>query len=256
MNTPILMPVFGATATALVTYNHLDNAIRKHFTDNEIIWCYSSRLGTKKTPHQKDAAHLSLEEALRQLNARQIDRVVVQPLHLLPGNEFHDLQKTIRNSGLASITAMPLLTTPYDYHTIGEILRPTITEIPKKAILLLGHGTTHPTWSAYYCLEKILRQKFGERIFVGALEKFPDSQGLPDEIRAAGFTEVCIIPFLLIAGMHYNRDIVGDGRASWMTRLRNTGLIVEAISHGLGLFPGVDKLIIHHITEALRAVKK
>jgi len=254
MNIPILIPVFGATATALATYNHLDNAIRKHFTDNEIIWSYSSRGATKKTPKQKNATHPSLEEALRQLIARQIGSVVVQSLHLLPGNEFHDLQRTIRTSGLAFTTGMPLLTAPCDYDAIGEILRQTITEIPEKAILLLGHGTIHPTWSAYYCLENILRRKFGERIFVGALEKFPDSQGLPAEIRAAGFTEVCIIPFLLIAGMHYNRDIVGDGQVSWMTRLGGTGLTVEAISHGLGLFPGVEKLIIRHITEALRGV--
>ncbi len=254
MNIPILIPVFSATTTAIATYSHLNNEICKHFTDNEIIWSYSSRVGTKKTPKQKNAAHLSLEEALRQLTARQISRVVVQSLHLLPGNEFHDLQRAIRTSGLATTTGMPLLTTPHDYDAIGEILRPTITEIPKKAILILGHGTTHPTWSAYYCLEKILRQKFGERIFVGALEKFPDSQNLPAEIRAAGFAEVCIIPLLLIAGMHYNRDIVGDGQTSWITRLRKIGLAVEAIDHGLGLFPGVERLIIRHIAEALSGV--
>jgi sirohydrochlorin cobaltochelatase len=254
MNTPILIPAFGTTATTLATYNYLDNAIRNHFTENEIIWSYSARVATKINPQQGGAAHLSLKEALRQLIARQIGRTVVQSLHLLPGTEFHDMQKTIRESGLTSATGMPLLTTPNDYDALGEILRPTITEKPGKAILLLGHGTTHPTWSAFYCLEKILRRKFGERIFVGALEKFPDSQNLPDEIRAAGFTEVCIIPFLLIAGMHYNRDIIGDGQASWMTRLRNTGLTVETISHGLGLFPGVEKLIIRHITEALRGV--
>jgi sirohydrochlorin cobaltochelatase len=148
---------------------------------------------------------------------------------------------------------MPLLTTPDDYEEFGEILRSTISERPDSAILLLGHGTSHPSWSAYYCLEKILRRKFGARIFAGALEKFPDSKSLPAEIQAAGFTEVCIIPFLLIAGMHYHRDIVGEGPASWLTRLRDNNLNVETISHGLGLFPGMEKLIIRHITEALRS---
>ncbi len=254
MNTPILIPGFGTTVTALATYGHLDKAIRNHFSEHEIIWSYSSRVATKKMPQQEDVAHLSLEEALRQLKTRQIGGVVVQSLHLLPGTEFHDLQRTVRNSGLAFATGLPLLTTPDDYDAIGEILRPTIAERPDMAILLLGHGTTHPIWSAYHCLEKILRRKFGARIFVGALEKFPDSKGLPDEIQAAGFTEVCIIPFLLIAGMHYGRDIVGDGPNSWTTRLRNTGLIVEAISYGLGLFPGVEQLIIRHIAEALKKV--
>jgi sirohydrochlorin cobaltochelatase len=253
MNIPILIPAFGTTATALSTYSHLDDAIRSHFSENEIIWSYSSRVTTKKMPQPESAAHLSLEEALRQLQARQIGRAVVQSLHLLPGTEFHDLQRTVRNFGLASATGMPLLSTPDDYDAVEEILRPTITERPTKAILLLGHGTTHPTWSAYYCLEKILRRKFAERIFVGALEKFPDSRTLPAEIKGAGFTEVCIIPLLLIAGMHYHRDIVGDGQASWATRLRDNNLKVETISHGLGLFPGMERLIIRHITQALRS---
>jgi sirohydrochlorin cobaltochelatase len=253
MNIPILIPAFGMTATALATYGHLDLLIRNHFLEHEIIWSYSSRAATKKMPQQDNAAHLSLEEALRQLKTRQLGGVVVQSLHLLPGTEFHDLQRTIRNSGLSFATGLPLLTTPDDYDAIGEILRPTIAERSGKAILLLGHGTTHPTWSAYYCLEKILRRKFGASIFVGALEKFPDSRSLPAEIQAAGFTEVCIIPFLLIAGMHYGRDIIGDGPNSWVTRLRNIGFAVEAISHGLGLFPGVEQLLIRHIAEALKS---
>ena len=252
MNTPILIPAFGTTATALATYGHLDTAIRNHFSENEVIWSYSSRVATKKMVQQEEVAPFSLEGTLRQLEARQIGGVVVQSLHLLPGTEFHDLQRTIRSSGLAFATGLPLLTTPDDYEAIGEILRPTIDERPGKAILLLGHGTTHPTWSAYYCLEKILRRKFGASIYVGALEKLPDSKSLPAEIQAAGFTEVCIIPFLLIAGMHYGRDIVGDGPNSWTTRLRNSGLSVEAISHGLGLFPGVEQLIIRHLAEALQ----
>ncbi len=251
MNTPILLPAFGTTATSLATYSHLDKAIRTHFTEHDIIWSYSSRVATQKTQQQLPPANLSLVETLQQLMARQSGGIVVQSLHLLPGTEFHDMQRTIRSSGITYAPGMPLLTSPTDYDEFGEILRPTISERPDKAILLLGHGTTHPTWSAYYCLEKILRRKFAERIFVGALEKFPDSKALPAEIKAAGFAKVCIIPFLLIAGTHYHRDIVGDGQTSWITRLRNHGLAVEAINHGLGLFPGVEKLLIRHITEAL-----
>ncbi|MBU1566014.1 MAG: sirohydrochlorin cobaltochelatase, partial [Proteobacteria bacterium] len=150
MAIPILIPAFGMTATALATYGHLDKAIRSHFPDKEIIWSYSSRGVTKKMQKQGGSTHLSLEETLQQLRTRGIVSAIVQALHLLPGTEFHDLQRTIRNSGIASTMGMPLLTTPDDYDAIGEILRPTITEKPDKAILILGHGTTHPTWTAYF----------------------------------------------------------------------------------------------------------
>lgn len=255
MDIPILIPAFGTTATALETYNHLDSAIRKHFPENEIIWSYSSRGAKQEIPRQENTNHLSLKDILQQLKARKIYKAVVQSLNLLPGTEFHDLHRTIRSSGLVFAMGMPLLTTPSDYDTFGEILRPTITKKPDNAILLLGHGTTHPSWTAYCCLEMYLRRTFGDRVFVGVLEKFPDSTTLPAEIKARGFSEVCVIPFLLIAGVHFHRDIIGDGQSSWMTRLRNNGLVVETINHGLGLFPDIEALIIRHITEAVKTVE-
>lgn len=253
MNPAIVITAFGTTAAALATYSQLDNVIRSHFVENEILWSYSSRLGGNKPQPPEGSPHLPPVTALRQLAARGNGKVVVQSLHLLPGSEFHDLQRTIRSSGMKYATGLPLLTSPSDYDVFAEILRPAITARPEDAILLLGHGTTHPIWIAYHCLEKILRQKFGARIFVGVLEKFPDSKKLPAEIKAAGFSKVCIIPFLFIAGMHYHRDIVGDGQSSWMTRLQDLSLEVETINHGLGLFPGVAELLIDHIAEALKS---
>ena len=233
MNLPILLTAFGTTINSNATYSHLDHAIRDHFPDNEIIWSFTSRRAGNTRQHSEEPA------------------VVTQSLHLLPGREFHETQRLINQSGITSVPAMPLLTTPTDYHEFGEILRPTILAKPDGAILLLGHGTAHPIWIAYCCLEALLRRTFGSRIFVGVLEKFPDSQALPAAIQAAGFSKVCIIPFLLVAGMHYHRDIIGDSPNSWKSRLCARGLAVETVDHGLGLFPGVDKLIIRHLDEAI-----
>jgi cobalamin biosynthesis Co2+ chelatase CbiK len=54
--------------------------------------------------------------------------------------------------------------------------------------------------------------------------------------------------------MHYHRDIVGDGPNSWMTRLTERNLAVESIKHGLGLLPGIENIIIRHITQALQSL--
>jgi sirohydrochlorin cobaltochelatase len=255
MTTPCIIAAVGTSPAALATFSRLDTKIRGHFPEEEIIWSYSARVTRQKPVQNQSTGHLSPETVLQGLAARGITKAVVQSLHLLPGKEFHDLHRSLHHPGIACASAMPLLSAPEDYEELGEILRSTITARPDKAILLIGHGTAHPSWTAYYSLEKILRRKFGERIFVGALEKFPNSQSLPAEIRAAGFSEVCIIPFLLIAGMHYHRDIVGDGPASWTSRLQNTGLSVEAIDHGLGLFPGLEKIIIRHMAAALASLK-
>ncbi len=174
------------------------------------------------------------EQVLEQLTDQGTGRAIIQSLHLFAGNEFHNLLQVANKSRIACAIGRPLLSSPHDYDQLVEILRPVISERPDKAILVLGHGTDHPVWTAYYCLEKILRKKYGERIFVGVVEKYPDTSNLVDEIASHGFSEVCIIPLFLVAGMHYRRDIMGDSASSWQSRLQSKNIEVEAINYGLG----------------------
>ena len=99
MNVPIVIAAFGTTPTALSTYSHLDKAIRPNFAGHEIIWSYSSRLAARQLPSTEAAACIHPEEIMQQLADRGYDRVLVQPLHLLPGIEFHDLQRNFRHTG-------------------------------------------------------------------------------------------------------------------------------------------------------------
>ena len=84
------------------------------------------------------------------------------------------------------------------------------------------------------------------------MEKFPDSDYLPDEIAAAGFTETVIIPLFLVSGMHVHRDIFGDGKdkKSWMVRLHEKNITVTCFHHGLGILPGMAELVVNHIAAA------
>ena len=247
---PIIMSAFGTTSKAIATYTQLDNSIRDHFPQTEIIWAYSSKKITKELHERKESTVLPPQEVLKQLAARGIEKAIVQSLHLFPGTEFHSLLQIAGKSQLACAIGMPLLTTPKDYDQVGEILRPVISKRQNKAILVLGHGTAHPVWTAYYSLEKILRKKFGDRIYVGVVEKYPDTAHIVDEIADRGFSEVCIIPLFLVAGMHYRRDIISDKASSWQSRLQSKKIEVESIDYGLGLYKGFEKIIIRHIYEA------
>ncbi|TKB27158.1 hypothetical protein FCL47_08240 [Desulfopila sp. IMCC35006] len=254
MKLPIVISAFGTTSKAIATYNRLSNCIEDHFGQAEIIWAYSSKKITRELHQRQESAVLHPEQVLQNLAARGVSRVIVQSLHLFPGTEFHRLAKNSAQSGLECALGMPLLTSPQDYDQIGEILRPVIDARPEKAIVVLGHGTDHPIWTAYYCLEKILRRKFSPRIFVGVVEKSPDTTQLVDEIAESGFTEVCIIPLFLVAGMHYRRDIISHNPSSWQSRLEEKGLRVESIAHGLGMYDGFENIIIRHIMEASQTI--
>ncbi|MGB3222485.1 MAG: sirohydrochlorin cobaltochelatase [Desulforhopalus sp.] len=250
MNFPIIMSAFGTTSKAIATYSLLDACIRNHFPQSEIIWAYSSKVINRELQDRKQSTVFRPEEVLHQLAERGISKAIVQSLHLFPGTEFHSLFKIVRESQLNCVVGKPLLTSPADYDQVGEILRPIISKRPDKAILVLGHGTHHPTWTAYYSLEKTLRKKFGERVYVGVVEKYPDTSHLVDEIAGQGFAKVCIIPFFLVAGMHYKRDIINDSNSSWKSRLESRKLEVEAIDYGLGHYSGIENIIIRHIKEA------
>lgn len=250
MNIPIIMTSFGTTSKAIATYTHLEKSLRDHFPDDEIIWSYSSRIVTRRLQERDRHPALHPEELLQQLVARGVDRAIVQSLHLFPGSEFHSLLHLTQNSPLECFAGMPILTSPRDYDEVGELLRPVITARPEQAILVVGHGTAHPSWTAYYTLEKLLQQKFNRPIFVGVIEKYPKSDHLVDEIANSGATSVCIIPLFLVTGLHFRRDIMGDGEQSWKSRFTRRSIAVEAIDYGLGLFPGFDQLVIRHIMEA------
>ena len=247
---PIIMTAFGTTSDALATYAYLGGMVGNAFPDDEIIWAYSSRMVTRELQQRENQSAMHLEEVLEKLASQGISKIVVQSLHLFPGIEFHRLHQATRQSGLDFAIGLPLFTAPSDYDRLAAILQPVIRSRPEQAILLLGHGTDHPVWTAYYSLEKILRRTFGNRLYVGVVEKSPDSSHLVDEIAEAGFTEVGILPLFLVKGLHYRRDIIGDGPGSWLSRFQRKNIAAGCIADGLGFMPGVAELIITHIASA------
>lgn len=249
---PLVLTAFGTTADALATSTALEAAVRRSYPDDELIWAYSSRVVPRLLQDRGQPPRPHLAEVLEQLAGRGITRAVVQSLHLFPGSEFHRLLAVTGKSGLNCGIGAPLFTTPEDYHQLGRILEEAVAVRADQAILILGHGTNHPTWTAYYALEKILRRRFGPRLFVGVVEKFPDSSHLPEEIAAAGFTAAVIVPLFLVSGMHVRRDIFGDGggKDSWLVRLREKNITATCFHQGLGLLPGIADLVIRHIAAA------
>jgi len=250
MHPPVILTSFGTTSTADSTYAHLEQAMRAKLPDYDFYRAYSSREIRTLLRKGDHNSQYGLAELLQQLSDKGAPFAIVQSLHLLPGTEFHSLLPLIRGAPLPCSIGMPLLTDPADFLQFGEILQPAIAGHSNSAILILGHGTIHPSWTAYCALEKILREQFGERVFVGVVEKFPDSTGLIRRIHSAGFRSVCVIPLFLVAGMHYRRDILGPGEQAWLPRLEQQGMQVSCLEHGVGLLSGIENLIGRHIQEA------
>jgi sirohydrochlorin cobaltochelatase len=254
MQTPIIMAVFGTTSKANSTYNVIDAQVRESFPGHEIYWAYSSRTVKNLLQEIKDVAIKHPHEVLRDLHAQGHQWAVVQSVHLIGGHEFFRLLREVQDEKIRTSIGMPLLSSPDDHIRVGRCLEPLIHDHPEKAILLVGHGTDHPSWTTYLACQQILRKRFDNRVFVGAVEQFPPSEEIVAEISAAGFQEVLLIPFLLVAGIHYRHDLMNEKSDSWRSRLQDAGLAIEIIPHGLGDLPCVSEIFCDHIREALDAI--
>jgi len=250
MNDPIVIAAFGTTSRALATYEHLDQELRRELPGRAIHWTYTSRTISRTLQEKQDSRITTPDELFRELHHSGVQRATVQSLHLLPGKEFHALTADVRKAPFPCRLGLPILSSPQDYEQLAIMLAPAIDSRPEAAILILGHGTYHPSWTCYPALENILRKRWGDRIFVGALEQYPESAHLPATIRSAGFTKVCIIPFLLVAGMHFQRDISGEKETCWEKRLEAEKIEMEICGEGLGRLPGLAQLIVAHIGAA------
>jgi len=251
MKPPIVICAFGTTAKSITTYQHIDKIIKIHFDNYKISWSFSSRTITQQLQCHWKKKIQPPAELFTKLESQGHKNAIVQSLHLFPGTEFDRLNRATQDAELNCTLGSPLITSPLDYHEISQILLPLIATDPREATLILGHGTHHPAWTAYYCLESFLRRQSGHHIFVGTVEKYPDSKMLVEEIHLAGYKKVRIIPFFLVAGMHYKRDITGNSDSSWKNRFSKKGIETKTIGNGLGMLSGFENIIIRHIETAI-----
>ncbi len=255
MKTPIILTCSGTTAAATETCRHIEASVKKAFPAHQLYWGYNTRT-VARNPAGKDNMDIRHPAMiLEQLAGEGYPQAIIQSLHLLPGHEFHTLHQEVRHiQQIRYQIGMPLLSSQPDYRDFIDLLTPLIAADPNQAVLLVGHGTRHPGWTAYLALESMLQHRFGNKVYVGVVEHYPVTDDIERRIQKAGFTNVLIIPFFFVAGMHFQRDVIGTAQHTWHSRLSECGLEVNVITQGIGLLPDIGNLVVRHIHEAERAL--
>ena len=250
---PIILTAFGTTAKAFATYEKMDQVFRETFPDHSLHWAYSSRMVKHAMKKAKD---LNLKDPLEtaEILAHQGHPwVVMQSLHLVWGHEFDRMVGERGRVKIRSSVGLPLLTSPLDHDKAAAALAPLFPDEPDRAVVLVGHGTDHPAWSTYPALEAVLRNRYGHRMFVGVVEKFPGLDHTLNRIKTAGFTKACLIPLMLVAGVHFREDLTRE-EGSWQKTFERNGLDVTVVDQGIGDLTGVAKIFCDHISDALDVI--
>ncbi|MGD9947060.1 MAG: sirohydrochlorin cobaltochelatase [Desulfobulbus sp.] len=205
------------------------------------------------------------------LQDRGYVRQVIQPTHIAPAEEFHDLAAYVR--GLRSIRTMkprwqpfqsiglgrPLLGTYSLKHAYADDIRiaaevlasdAALAQRHGAALVYMGHGNHYfPSGGLYLEFAAHMRALYPDTLtLVGTVEGFPSLDEVMESLRRHTIKKVLLKPFLIVAGDHAVNDLVGEGEDSWQSILKSQGFEVMVEVKGLG--PQVASIFVRHAAEA------
>ena len=193
--------------------------------------------------------------ALERLAGEGCTDVVLQPTHIMNGDEFDKLcaqAEPFRARFARMAFGRPLLTTLGDYRDLTGVLA-GLLPAPEEgtAHVFMGHGSEHYANAAYCQLEYMLRDGGRTDAVVGTVEGYP---GLEEVLRRLEekrtVRAVTLHPLMVVAGDHAKNDLAGDGPESWRSRLLVRGYRVDCVLKGLGEYPQLRALFLRHALEA------
>lgn len=194
-------------------------------------------------------------EALEHLWAAGCRDVLVQPTHIMNGDEYDKLmaQAAPFVGKFERLTfGAPLLTTLEDFQQTAQVL---LGELPPKtegvATLWMGHGTGHFANAAYTQLEYLFRDMGREDVVVGTVEGYPDFEAARRRLAARPEVKtVHLRPLMIVAGDHAKNDMAGGEPDSWKSMLEAAGYTVTCAVQGMGEYSGIRAILVGHALEA------
>ncbi len=256
MNVPIVLTAFGTTTRAMETYDVMDGVFREAFPETDIRWAYSSRMVRDRVRALRNIDFRHPHELLADLAAEGRRWAVVQSLHIMCGHEFYRLIEEIRDCAVRTSVGLPLLASFRDYARVARILENDGERSADEALVLVGHGTDHPSWSCYLAMNQVFAETVGTGAHVGMIEGeclSPDE--VLERVLTAGHKRVLVAPMMLVAGIHFKEDITG-GDDSWQAMFEKAGISVRIAHRGLGLNPAIVRVFCDHAREALDAIPR
>ena len=255
MKIPIVMAAFGTTTRARRTYDILDARVKEAFPEHPVYWAFTSRMVKDRIECNQGQSYKHPHQVLKELAQAGHEWAVVQSLHLVSGHEFDRLVDEVKGCSLRTSIGLPLLDSPQDYlSALMALLDEMHTADTDEALVLVGHGTDHAIWAAYPALESMARKHLHGQVFVGAVEGCPQAEEVVHDVVRAGFTRVCLVPFMLVAGIHFQEDLCADAVDSWKSLFEAAGVQVRLESRGVGELPGIGDIFCSHIRDALDVI--
>ncbi|NOU58374.1 sirohydrochlorin cobaltochelatase [Marinifilum caeruleilacunae] len=274
----ILLVTFGSSfPDPQKTFEKIDLAAKERFSGETIKWGFTSDIIINKLRQGNGEGSLNgtvidndtPEEALEIMVKEGFSKFEVQSLHVIPGEEFDELEEAIQDfkmkyEGVEVKVGRPLLDSDADIKKVAEILAAKFAnEITEGPVLFMGHGTPHAADAQYLKLQSEL-QKLNANFFVGTVEGIGFDAGTTsiggilaelDKLSPKA-NKVTITPLMSIAGDHANNDMNGNtgetdpAEQSWKERLEAKSYTVNTVMKGLGDYDEINDIWMDHLEGA------
>jgi sirohydrochlorin cobaltochelatase len=253
----ILLVAFGSTIPeAQVSFENIDRSVKAAYPDIPVRWAYTSSIIRKKLA--KLGKHLdSPEVALAKMLEDGFTHVAVQSLHTIGGEEFHDLRRSAHafhyTGGFQRIlVGYPLLATQKDMERTTEAILQNVPKARKKdeAVVLMGHGTHHPS-NAFYAALMFQVQRKDPRIFIGCVEGYPEIDEIKAMLKQKNIKKAYLMPFMSVAGDHARNDMAGPEEDSWKSMLSAAGIDCVPILKGTAEYANFIQIWVDHLGSVL-----
>jgi sirohydrochlorin cobaltochelatase len=254
----IVLAAFGTSTTAFETYDHFEKKVKERFPDYEIRWAFTSHKVRHKVAREKGRKLNDLGTTLRELKAAGYNRLVIQSLHIVPGEEWDKkiVQVSREIPGLKVALGKPLLSSTEDQERVLRAVAQTFPkDLTSTAVVLMAHGSPAPEGEkAYLAFDRLLRSRY-QKVFLGTVEGKPAKEAAFEAVKQANPASVILMPFMLVAGEHVAKDMLGDGPKSWKSELlRQKAYRIEGVTKGLGYLDAVIDVYLDHLDQALKSL--
>lgn len=260
MKKAILVVSFGTSHldTLRVTIEKAENQIRDHFNDYDIYRAFTSHKIIRKLREKYEMFIYTPEEVMAKLYEDDYEDVIIQPLHIIPGEEYIYINKigeAYKDKFRSVKMRRPIFyyqgieNLPQDYSLFIEATKKLYEE--NNAVVYVGHGTAHSANAVYGCLQTVFEDEGYENVFVGTVEGYPNFEAVLKRLKRKNIDEVTLAPLMVVAGDHAKNDMASDEEGSWKSMLEKEGIKVNIYLKGLGENERFNQLYINRIEDLI-----
>ena len=258
MGKGILIVAFGSSKQpAHLSLREFEAKVNARFPEVPARWAFTSGVIRTKLA-DKGKKTDSVTKALQKMWFEKYTHVAVQSLHVIPGDEFHDLladAKEFENPPTAFeriVVGKPLLADQSDLRRVTQAVFRRIPEnrTSGEAVVLMGHGTWHAGDSMYDALYQEIR-KIDKLVFVATMDGALTITQVRDELTREGITKAHLVPLLAVAGQHVQNDMAGPSPDSWKSILNAAGIECECVLKGTAEYDEFAEIWLDHLQSAM-----